>query len=233
VKWERNHDHQPTRYIVHRQSRVGLVMLDAVAPPRSLTSSPPTSRQGRWKTLSILAAVVCALACGAVGCKSAPSTPSESRAEIRQERRAQQSKMDEARQQLEQIPPPSKNRYLSVRTKDAYANPFLVVHPQTITLTIIYRDQDPNGFDAGGMLRPAKARRQDLDIRAEDLPRALSSLNADAWPYGRVVAIEESPTAPRTERVAIRRNVEATIQMLNDLGVVVDEWTGNNGALLR
>jgi hypothetical protein len=32
---------------------------------------------------------------------------------------------------------------------------------------------------------------------------------------------------------AIRRNVEATIQMLNDLGVVVDEWTGSNGALLR
>jgi hypothetical protein len=53
------------------------------------------------------------------------------------------------------------------------------------------------------------------------------------WPYGRVVAIEESPTAPRAERVAIRRNVEATIQILNDLGVVVDEWTGSNGALLR
>jgi hypothetical protein len=27
--------------------------------------------------------------------------------------------------------------------------------------------------------------------------------------------------------------VEATIQILNDLGVVVDEWTGSNGALLR
>ena len=50
---------------------------------------------------------------------------------------------------------------------------------------------------------------------------------------GRVVALEESPTAPKAERVAIRRNVEATIQILNDLGVVVDEWTGANGALLR
>ena len=54
-----------------------------------------------------------------------------------------------------------------------------------------------------------------------------------ALPYGRVVAVEESPAAPRAERVAIRRNVEATIQILNDLGVVVDEWTGSNGALLR
>jgi hypothetical protein len=67
----------------------------------------------------------------------------------------------------------------------------------------------------------------------EDLPQALASLPADVWPYGRVVALEESPTAPKTERVAIRRNVEATIQVLNDLGVVVDEWTGANGALLR
>ena len=141
--------------------------------------------------------------------------------------------MDTARQELEQIPPPSKNRYLSVRTKEAYANPFLVVHPQTITLTIIFRDQDPNGFSAGGILRPAKARKQEIDVRPADLPQALASLSPDVWPYGRVVVIEESPTAPRAERVAIRRNVEATIQILNDLGVVVDEWTGSNGALLR
>jgi hypothetical protein len=141
--------------------------------------------------------------------------------------------MEAAREELEQIPPPSKNRYLSVRTKEAYGNPFLVVHPQTITLSIVYRDQDPNGFDAGGLLRPAKARKQDVDVRIADLPEALSALPSDVWPYGRVVAIEESPTAPKSERIPIRRNVEATIQILNDLGVVVDEWTGSNGALLR
>jgi hypothetical protein len=141
--------------------------------------------------------------------------------------------MDAARLELEQIPPPSKNRYLSVRTKDAYGNPFLVVHLQTVTLSILYPDQDPNAFTANGLLRPAKARKQEIDVRIADLPQAIASLPSDVWPYGRVVAIEESPTAPRTERVAIRRNVEATIQILNDLGVVVDEWTGSNGALLR
>jgi hypothetical protein len=141
--------------------------------------------------------------------------------------------MDEARQELEQIPPPSKNRYLSVHSREAYGNPFLVVHPQTVTMTVIYRDQAANTFDGGGLLRPAKARRQELDVRLSDLPQALSSLPSDVWPYGRVVAIEESPTAPKTERVAIRRTVEATIQILNDLGVVVDEWTGATGALLR
>ena len=206
-------------------------MLDFVARPKP--ASFPISRQRRLVFPAIQLALSCALLAGATGCRNAAQTSAPTRAEVRQERRAEQSKMDTARQELEQIPPPSKNRYLSVRTKDAYGNPFLVVHPQTVTLSILYRDQDPNAFTDGGLLRPVKARKQEVDVRIADLPQALASLSPDVWPYGRVVAIEESPTAPRTERVAIRRNVEATIQILNDLGVVVDEWTGSNGALLR
>ena len=209
-----------------------LAMLVFVVRPQPLTISLPTGPRWRRKTLPMV--FFCALLSGATACNhNVPSTEAPSRATVRQERLAEQSKMEAARQELEQIPPPSKNRYLSVRTKEAYANPFLVVHPQTITLTIIFRDPDPNGFTAGGVLRPAKARRQEVDVRPADLPQALAALSPDVWPYGRVVAIEESPTAPRTERVAIRRNVEAAIQILNDLGVVVDEWTGSNGALLR
>jgi hypothetical protein len=192
-------------------------MLDSVARPHLL----------------IQIALLCALGSDLSGCKAPAPSSEPSRAAVRQARQAAESKMDTARQELEQIPPPSKNRYLNVHSKEAYGNPFLVVHPQTVTMTIVYRDQAPNSFDAGGLLRPAKARRQEVDVRLNDLPQALASLSPDVWPYGRVVAIEESPTAPKTERVAIRRNVEATIQILNDLGVVVDEWTGSNGALLR
>jgi hypothetical protein len=206
-------------------------MLDFVARPQLIPF--PISRQRRSSLPAIQLALWCALLPGASGCWSAAPTSAPTRAEVRQERRAEQSKMDAARQELEQVPPPSKNRYLSVRSKDAYGNPFLVVHLQTVTLTIFYPDQDPDAFSAGGLLRPAKARKREIDVRIADLPQALASLPSDVWPYGRVVAIEESPTAPRTERVAIRRNVEATIQILNDLGVVVDEWTGSNGALLR
>jgi hypothetical protein len=192
-------------------------MLDSVARPHSL----------------IQIVLLCAVGSGVSGCKAPAPSSEPSRAAVRQARQAAESKMDAARQELEQIPPPSKNRYLNVHSKEAYGNPFLVVHPQTVTMTIVYRDQAPNSFDAGGLLRPAKARKQEVDVRLDDLPQALASLSSDVWPYGRVVAIEESPTAPKTERVAIRRNVEATIQILNDLGVVVDEWTGSNGALLR
>jgi hypothetical protein len=206
-------------------------MLDFVARPQP--ASFPICRQRRLVFPAIQLALLCALLPGATGCRNATQTSAPTRAEVRQERRAEQSKMDTARQELEQIPPPSKNRYLSVRTREAYGNPFLVVHTQTVTLNVLYRDQDPNGFNGGGLLRPVKARKQEIDVRIADLPQALASLAPDVWPYGRVVAIEESPTAPKTERVAIRRNVEATIQILNDLGVVVDEWTGSNGALLR
>ena len=215
-----------------RQSGVSLVMLDWWLG-RDPSLLFPDKRQGRWTASPMQLALLCALLPGIAGCKVAASNSEPSRATVRQARRAEQSKMDAARQELEQIPPPSKNRYLGVRTQEAYANPFLVVHPQTVTLTIIFRDQDPNGFSAGGILRPAKARRQEVDVRPDDLPQALAALSPDVWPYGRVVAIEESPTAPKSERVAIRRNVEATIETLNDLGVVVDEWTGSNGALLR
>jgi hypothetical protein len=223
-----NHGHQPRWRNLKQRRRTWLAMLGLVAPPQSPIVPVMTNVSWRWTPT-----LLCLCALYAAGCKNETPTPGPTRAEVRQERQAQQSRMDAARQDLEQIPPPSKNRYLSVHNKDAYGNPFLVIHPQTITLTIIYRDQDPNGFDAGGMLRPPNARKQELDIRLADLPKALSSLSSDAWPYGRVVAIEESPTAPKTERVAIRRNVEATISILNDLGVVVDEWTGNNGSLLR
>jgi len=74
------------------------------------------------------------------------------------------------------------------------------------------------------MLRPEAARRQEVQLRLGDLADALIALPPGAWRYGRVVAVAESPLAGRTDRPKARRNVEAVIQQLNDLGVVVEEW---------
>lgn len=168
------------------------------------------------------------------GCSSTGSSqPSTPRAVLEQTRKAARTKEDIARADLEQIPPPSKSRYLDVRSRDAYGNPFIEVHPDTVTLAILFPDHNPQGFGTGSMLRPVAARRQQVELRLADLPNALASLPSDVWPYGRVVAIAEPTGGPRAERVATRRNIEATIQMLNDLGVVVDEWTGTNGNLLH
>ena len=50
------------------------------------------------------------------------------------------------------------------------------------------------------------------------------ALPAGAWRYGRVIAVSESPLASKKDRPKVRRNVEAAIQQLGELGVVVEEW---------
>ena len=140
---------------------------------------------------------------------------------------------DKARQEIDQIPPPAKSRYLAVHTQESWSNPSLTVGRETIRMRVILRDANPSGYGTGTMLRPAGARKQELDIRLADLPTALAAVPDGSWPYGRVIAVEETPVETKADRPAVRRNVEATIQMLNDLGIVVDEWTGPNGSLLR
>jgi hypothetical protein len=74
------------------------------------------------------------------------------------------------------------------------------------------------------MLRPEAARRQEVQLRPADLAEALIALPPSAWRYGRVIAVAESPLADPKARPKVRRNVEAAIQQLNDLGIVVEEW---------
>lgn len=138
-----------------------------------------------------------------------------------------------ARAALEQIPPPLKHRYVNVHSTDAWENPFLTVHRDSLTLRIVFPQQTSSPVDAGTMLHPAAARKQELGIRMADLPEALAAIPDFAWPYGRVVAIQESPAAARADRIQVRRNVETTIRIINDLDVVVDEWNASGGGLLQ
>ena len=146
-----------------------------------------------------------------------------------QQARALAKKEATARESLENIPPPLKHRYVNVHSTDAWQNPFLTVRRDTLTLRIIFPQQTSSALDAGTLLHPAAARRQVLEIRMADLPEALAAIPDFSWPYGRVVAIEESPTASRQDRAQVRRNVEQTIRIVNDLDVVVDEWSSPSG----
>jgi hypothetical protein len=127
---------------------------------------------------------------------------------------------------LEHIPLPTKSLYVNVHEPAEWKNPFLTVAADQVDLRVIMTDANPSPVGAGTMLRPESARQQELQIRLVDLPKALIALPDGAWRYGRVVAIAESPDAPRKSRPAIRRNMEAAIQKLNDMGVVVEEWPG-------
>lgn len=127
---------------------------------------------------------------------------------------------------IAQIPPPAKSRYMAIHTKEGWENPFIVVSQKTVSLRIMYPAPPQSNLVPGTLLQPANARKRVLELRLADLPEALASLPQDSWPYGRVIALEEDPNEVRSDRILVRRNVEATIQMLNDLGVVVYEWPG-------
>ena len=131
---------------------------------------------------------------------------------------------DTQRAALAAIPLPTKSMYVDIHEPAAWANPFLSVDADTLSLRITLADANPSTVGQGTMLRPAAARRQELQLRPADLAKALIALPASAWHYGRVIAVAESPVASRKDRTKLRRNVETVIQQLNDLGLVVEEW---------
>jgi hypothetical protein len=166
------------------------------------------------------------------GCSHSPSaakagdSAAAARDQASQQARAAAQARDADRQQLAGIPLPSKTIYMSIHTRASWTNPFLIVGKSTVNLSMLYPPAGPPS-PGDSVLRPTAARRNVLDLRLSDLPEALTALPPDTWPYGRVIAVEEDPTAPRSDGPAVRRNVEATMQMLSDLGIVVYEWPGN------
>ncbi|WP_334269716.1 hypothetical protein [Edaphobacter sp. HDX4] len=139
--------------------------------------------------------------------------------------------LDAARQQMELIPPPTKSRYMAVRSLTEWQNPYLTVQGGMVTLHVLIADANTSPLGVGGLLRPVNARRRNLDVRLNDLPTALNAIPENAWPYGRVVAVEEAHEVPVNARPQIRRNVEMVFKTLGDLGVVAYEWNDNGRGL--
>jgi hypothetical protein len=141
-----------------------------------------------------------------------------------QQARANAAAEDQDRQDMDSIPPPSKNVYMAIHTRQSWANPFLIVGKSTVSLSILYPDNGPANSPGSEYLRPVAARRRLLELRLSDLPRALDATPTNVWPYGRVIAVEEDPAAPGPDRAQVRRNLESTVQTLGDLGIVVYDW---------
>lgn len=131
---------------------------------------------------------------------------------------------DRQRAQLQAIPLPTKSLYIDVHEPSAWANPFLSVEADTLDLRVNFSDANPSQVGEGSMLRPAGARRQEVQLRPTDLAEAIVALPSSAWRYGRVIAVAEAPGSSPKDRPKIRRNVEIALQQLNDLGIVVEEW---------
>ena len=176
--------------------------------------------------MRITALIPAILLIALAGCTSSPLSPSSTSAAL-----AKRQQMDAIRTELAQVPLPSKTRYMAVRSLTIWENPYLTVQDSMVTLHVTVADANPSSLGVGGMLRPVGARRQDLNVRTSDLPAALNAIPQNSWPYGRVVALEEAHDAPASVRPDLRRNMEAAIKTLGDIGVVVYEWQDNNPAL--
>ena len=119
------------------------------------------------------------------------------------------------------IPPPSKNRYMTVHTFESWENPYITVQANMLTLHVLLADANTSNYGAGGILRPVGARRQELNIGLDKLGDAISAVPQSSWPYGRVIALEEAHKTPRNAEPQVRRTMETAVSTLNDLGIVV------------
>ncbi|WP_334238179.1 hypothetical protein [Terriglobus sp. ADX1] len=143
------------------------------------------------------------------------------------------AQVNDARRDLAQIPPPSKTLYMSVSSISGWQNPSLTVQEKMITLHVLMPDANPSDLGKGTMLRPEAARRQILNIDPSNLAEALNAIPKEAWPYGRVVAIEEAHDAPEVARRQLRINMEKAMDTLNSIGVVADEWNNDRPVGVR
>ena len=156
---------------------------------------------------------------GVGGCTGhAPGASIEAKADQRAQAEAE---VESQREEMGKVSLPTKSRYMAVHSFESWENPYLTVQPGMLELHVTVADANPSSLGVGGMLRPIGARRQVVDIGLDKLGEAVSSVPQDAWPYGRVVAIEEAHKTPPAAEPAVRRNMEAAIAKLNDLGIVV------------
>ena len=159
------------------------------------------------------------------GCH-APSLPTPEHEEAKAQ---QEATLESQREQLNLIPPPSKNRYMVVRSFESWDNPYITVQPSMLELHVLLADPNTSDIGAGGLLRPTNARRQELTISPDKLGEAITAIPQTAWPYGRVIAIEEAHKTPKAMEPEVRRAMESAVSKLNDLGVQV--YDPNEGTL--
>ncbi|HXM60338.1 MAG TPA: hypothetical protein VN950_05745 [Terriglobales bacterium] len=105
---------------------------------------------------------------------------------------------------IQQIPPADPQRYAALKDMKAWRNPYLIVR-----------------LDGVGLLDVSNNEQQIVD--PDKLPEALAKLPASAWPYGRVVAIQEiSANASDQDHATLRKNRALVAGSLESLHVEIN-----------
>jgi len=91
---------------------------------------------------------------------------------------------------LQRLPPADPAKYPNLRETKSWRNPYLVIRSDRV-----------------GLLTGVAANEEQI-LKPEEVLDALARLPADAWPYGRAVAIlvSEPPGISEQEKIELRRN---------------------------
>jgi hypothetical protein len=106
------------------------------------------------------------------------------------------------------IGPANPQRYKSIRDVKDWGNPYLVIRRDGIEVI------------AKGVLSSRQT------VASTDLRRTLLELPVTAWPYGRVVAVQDIGVraADRSDEQPIADNRSVTLAILKTLQVTVERW---------
>jgi hypothetical protein len=104
------------------------------------------------------------------------------------------------------ITPADPAKYRSVADAREWQNPYLMVRV--------------NGIDA----RPINAATETPTMAPADVISYLEKLPSIAWPYGLVVAVQESGMRASSDDARIKGNREELVRLLEKAGVKVDLW---------
>jgi len=104
---------------------------------------------------------------------------------------------------LQAIPPADPSKFGAVRATSSWRNPYLIVSKNGISLLDVANSEER-------LLQPA------------ELLTALAALPPSAWPYGRVVAVQESGIGGSDQdRAAIRKNRAVLAGTLEEAHIIV------------
>jgi hypothetical protein len=105
---------------------------------------------------------------------------------------------------IQQVPPADPQKYAGMRDMKAWRNPYLIVR-----------------VDGVGLLDVSNNEQQIVD--PDKLSEALAKLPASAWPYGRVVAIQEiSAASSEGDKARLRKNRALVAGALESMQVLIN-----------
>ena len=103
------------------------------------------------------------------------------------------------------IPHADPKLYRNVSTAEDWKNPYLIVQADGIEL----------------VQRNARMR---WVVSVDGVASALQALPNSAWPYGLVVAVQDTGVQTREATPRIAKNREMLLEVLNKLGIAVNGW---------